>query len=69
LTEWVYSNAANRICVIHPQPDDLRDSARGAIRYKWKDWEENRRLIIVPKRVEFVTFAEVSETLAHGNAS
>jgi hypothetical protein len=69
LTEWIYSNAAKRLCVIHPQPDDLRDSARGAIGNKWEDWKKNRRLIIVPKRVECVTFAEVSETVTHETTS
>lgn len=70
LTEWIYSNLANRICVIHPQPDSLVNSARGAIKNKWEDdWKKNRRLIVVPKRVECVTFAKICEALAYGSAS
>jgi hypothetical protein len=69
LAEWIYSNAANRICVIHPQPNNLGNSARGAIKNKWEDWKKNRRLIVLPKRVECVTFEKICEALAHGSAS
>ncbi|MBI4523009.1 MAG: SIR2 family protein [Deltaproteobacteria bacterium] len=69
LVEWIYSNSANRICVVHPQPVSLGNSARGAIKNKWEDWEKDRRLIVVPKRVECVTFEEIREALAHRSAS
>lgn len=69
LVEWIYSNSANRICVVHPQPVSLVNSARGAISSKWKDWIAEGRLLVVPKGVECATFEEIREALAHGSAS
>ena len=68
LAEWIYSNVANRICVVHPQPDNLVNSARGAIKVMWER-EKNGRLIVVPKPVECVTFEKICEALTHGSAS
>jgi hypothetical protein len=67
LVEWIYSDVANRICVVHPQPDILVNSARGAIRNKWQEWIADGRVVVVPRGVERVTFEEIREALANAS--
>jgi SIR2-like domain len=64
LAEWMYGDVANKICVIHPHRSSLINSARPAIKNPWDDWERDRRLVVVPKGAEFVTFDEIREALA-----
>src|SRR5258705_6551191 len=69
LVEWMYNDVANKLCVVNPKPDTLVNSARGAIKNKWRDWIADRRLIVVPKGVEHVTLQEIRKALTYETAS
>jgi hypothetical protein len=60
IIEWIISSKNNKILIVHPKPESLKNESRGAIANKWDDWKEQGKLIIVPKRIEDVTKEDVS---------
>ena len=63
IVEWLYRDRTNRLFVIHPDPDGLAFVARGAIANKWHDLLKTTKLVVIPKRVEDLTFDELQEVL------
>lgn len=59
IIEWYYGNSNNKIILVHKHPDDLTNSARGAIRNKWDRWIEEGRLKIINKWFEEMTLNDV----------
>jgi hypothetical protein len=62
IIEWVYSGGQNKITIIHPSPDNLRQRARGAISKKWEDWISTKRASIIPKKVEETSWQDIKDT-------
>lgn len=48
LIGWLARARENRLIVCHPDPDRLSERARGAIRNKWANWQQDGQLAIVP---------------------
>jgi len=63
ITEWIYSTSAKRLIVIHPEPDQLHNFARPAIREKWEGWKRQGRLTVIPKLIEEVDWPEIKAAI------
>jgi hypothetical protein len=64
IVNWLYGRRHRRLVVIHRHPEDLRNSARGAISNKWHSWAESGRLKLVEKWVEELAPGELESCLA-----
>ncbi len=65
---WNNSSPQHKIVVIHPEPDELRQSARPAIRRELDkseedNWIKRKRLIFIPKKIECVSWEEIKGKL------
>ena len=47
IIRWLYDNTANRLIVLHPDPDTLKDAARGAIGRPWTEWVQSGKLVTI----------------------
>jgi hypothetical protein len=65
VADWISAPLDRRIIVIHPEPDKLRDTARGAIRNKWDDLKNLGRLQCIPKKIEELSWREVRGELSN----
>ena len=63
IVEWICSSSDHKIIVIHPEPERLKSTARGAIRYKWEGLKKQNRLTIIPKRIEKTNWQEIKDRL------
>ncbi len=64
IIEWLYACRDNKIIVIHPNPEDLKRQARGAIAHKWDLWIAQNRLIVISKKIEETSWAEIKNALS-----
>lgn len=64
IAEWIYSATDKKIIVIHQEPDDLKDAARGAIQSKWDDLVNGERLFLIGKKFEDTHWEEISNSLS-----
>jgi len=64
IIEWIYLSEEKHIVVIHPKPDDLLNSARGAISNKWIRWVNSKKLLVIPSGIEEVKWPELKEKIA-----
>jgi hypothetical protein len=62
IIEWFYSSTDHKITIIHPAPEKLKRAARGAISNKWNSWISQNRLVVLAKKVEEITWSEISDT-------
>jgi hypothetical protein len=60
LIEWLYGLRKRRMLLVHPAPDDLRATARGAVRNKWDTWLKCGMLRLCKSRVEQITWQEMA---------
>jgi len=60
---WMGSNPENKIIIIHPNCDGLKNSARGIISINCDDWEEKKKLIPISKGIERTTWEKVKEKI------
>ena len=56
--DWYYAKRGRRFVVIHPEPRELVSNARGAIRNKWKTWEDRGSITFLEKWLEKVDLGE-----------
>ena len=63
MVNWYYAKPDRRLLVVHPRPDKLVSTARGAIKYKWGDWKSRGSLTLITKRLEDVGRDEILEHL------
>lgn len=63
LIEWLNSSKQHRMVVIHAEPEKLQKGARGAISKNWNNWLENKKLVLVQKWIECVSWEEVLSAL------
>jgi len=59
LIEWLYALRGRRIVLVHPEPDELRAAARGAIRNKWDMWLSEGVLHLHRSRAEQVAWQDI----------
>jgi hypothetical protein len=63
IIQWFYSSPDHKITIIHPAPEKLKRAARGAISNKWDEWISQNRLIILPKRIQEITWSDICATV------
>lgn len=64
IIEWICSSEKKHAVIIHPDPKDLLNSARGAISRKWTSWCKSNKLLVIPRGIEKVTWSEIKEMIA-----
>lgn len=62
IIEWYYSSSDHKITLIEPNFEDLKKRSRGAMLDKWESWPKQGRLKILPRGIEDITWAEISDT-------
>lgn len=61
--EWLYGSRKRRLLVVHPEPERLATSARGAIRDKWPEWSSSGVLSLLPVPAEEATWADMARII------
>jgi hypothetical protein len=61
--EWVYSSLENRIVIIHGNVDQFMKRARPALSTNWKDLVGRKKLIVIPKWIENVSWSFIKKEL------
>lgn len=64
LLEWFYGRRERQVFVFHRHPDELVQTARGAIADKWERWLKSGRVKVIEKWIEELEHDELIETLA-----
>ena len=64
IIEWYYNKQGRRLIIIHPDLENLVRNARGAIRNKWSDWDNNSSISFISKRFEDVDIGKFERVLA-----
>ena len=54
IIDWYYDKRGRRLLVIHPNPEELRASSRGAISRNWGTWEKQKAITCISKKIEDV---------------
>lgn len=65
IIRWLYDNSANRAIVLHPDPDALRNAARGAISRPWNEWVELRKLVTIKNYIQDVRWSDIVSAIQH----
>jgi len=63
ILEWVYLSPDKRILLIHPDPEKLKNSARGAISKRWDELINQKKLTILQKKIEETTWQDIRDSL------
>lgn len=63
IKKWMDSDAFKKIILINPDPEELRMNARGMIKNSWYPWENNKKLLIIPKKFEETNLEELKQIL------
>lgn len=61
--EWLYSSNDRVLICIHPDPEQAKNRARGAIRNKWDELREKGILRVLPRMVEDVDWASLRDII------
>ena len=63
ILEWVYSSLENRIAIIHGNVDQFMKRARPALSMNWKDLVGRKKLIVIPKWIEEVSWGLIKKKM------
>ena len=63
LSEWIYSNKERKIIVVHPEIEKLKNSSRGAIYLNWDKWIKDKKMRVIQKGIQEVSWDEISQLL------
>lgn len=63
IKKWMDSDTNKKIILINPDPEELRFNARGMIKNSWYNWENSKKLLIIPKKFEETSWGELMYTL------
>lgn len=63
IIEWIRLSSNRRILIIHPNPEELKKSARVAIRNNWNEWIKQKKLTIIPKKIEETSWKDIRDEL------
>lgn len=61
---WMWSSLARRLVIVHPHPEGLWTGSRGAIQNNWAAWESEKRVFVIAKGIENVSWTEIKQALA-----
>ena len=64
IINWYYKEQGRRLIIIHENPDDLVDNARGAIQINWSDWIDNSSLLLIKKPFEEVNVDDLEKLIS-----
>jgi hypothetical protein len=64
IVEWMYYSKRNTMILIHAQPERLRSGARGSIQKNWNNWLGEKKLSIISKWIEEISWEELRNTIA-----
>ena len=59
IDQWVFSSPDCKIAVVDPKPEKLEIATPS----KWNKWKNKKRLTIIPKRIEKVSWLEIKDSL------
>jgi hypothetical protein len=62
IKEWIYSSSDKKMIVIHPDPNRLKNGARGTISNSWDQLSIDGKLVPISKGIEQTTWPDI-ETL------
>jgi len=63
IKEWIYSSSDKRIIVIHPDPNRLKNGARGAISNHWNNLLRDQKLVAVSKGIEQTAWQDIKSLI------
>jgi len=63
IIEWIYPSNNHRIILIDHKPETVRNKAGGSIRDKWNDWINEKKLIIIAKKIEETSWKDIRDSL------
>ena len=63
IKEWIYSSSDKKMIVIHPDPNRLKNGARGAISNDWDNLLKNGKLIPIRKSIEQATWQDIKSSI------
>lgn len=63
IINWINNNSNNKIILIHPNPDQLKMTARKAISHEWIDWLNDGILKTIPKCIQELKLKDIIEKL------
>jgi hypothetical protein len=63
IVEWVYSSPARRLTIVHPEPEELRRAARGAISMNWRRWATENKMAIIRRPIEQTSWQDIWDSL------
>jgi hypothetical protein len=63
IKEWIYSSSDKRIIVIHPNPNRLKNGARGAISNHWDNLLRDQKLVAVSKGIEETAWQDITSLI------
>ena len=63
IKEWIYSSSDKRIIVIHPNPNRLKNGARGAISNHWDNLLRDQKLVAVSKGIEQTAWQDITSLI------
>lgn len=64
ILDWLYADEIRKIIAVHPDPANLKGSARGSVSNKWDSLLENRRLRIISQSIENTTWETIDNQLS-----
>ena len=59
IIEWYYAKRGRQLRIIHPNPEKLKQDARGAVQHNWDRWKENDGIKFICKKLEDVKESEL----------
>lgn len=63
LIGWLDRSLDNRFVVVEPDPDRIKNSARGAVRLSWDKWQNQGRMQLLARTIERVSWTDISDAL------
>lgn len=62
--EWLRSGSKRRMVIIHPEPLELKECARGAVKGRWDALEQSGKLVIISRKIEEISWEDAANVLA-----
>jgi len=63
IIEWVNSRPDQRVVLVHPEPEELKGAARGAISGNWDRWVSQNKMTIISRPVEETSWQDMWDSL------
>ncbi|MEW6201623.1 MAG: hypothetical protein AB1546_06590 [bacterium] len=66
IVNWVNSSTNNMMIIVEPNPDNIRNTARRAISNRIDEWENERRVCIIPNGIESASWNDIKSIVTNG---